>query len=341
PQFTNVLISGNTGVGVYNWGNNYVHIGTYTNVTIANNGLPFQAGAYSHFKNSILWDDINGYDYGGENNLIKGNVSTANGNLNATEIEYADIFNDPSNGDYTLKFGSPAINVGDNTLFTGLDADTKDLAGNDRVFNFGTGIIDMGAYESSFEPLTPDADGIIYVKEIYSGTGSGKNWDNATSDLHNAIHTDGVQKVFVAVGEYKVGDHSFIMKNNVAIYGGFDPANNIKTLADNRILPTETVEGSVLDGENARPVIWNNNNGLTNTALLDGFTIRNGNAEYGGGIYNQGTYNYDGDMSEHIAPVFNNLVIKNNNSSSRGGGIYNENSNAVFINVIVKNNTAS
>src|SRR5690606_36013415 len=126
----------------------------------------------------------------------------------------------------------------------------------------------LGAYESI--SLTP-TNGIIYVKE--NGTGDGSSWTNATSDLHNAIHTDGVQKVFVAVGNYNVGDHSFIMKNNVAIYGGFDPENGIEDLDDERILPTETVEGSILNGQNTRPVIWNDDNGVTNTAVLDGFTI--------------------------------------------------------------------
>src|SRR5690606_11381323 len=83
------------------------------------------------------------------------------------------------------------------------------------------------------DPIRPDAAGIIYVSP--TGTGNGTSWDEATFDLHNAIHTNGVQKVFVAIGNYEVGAHSFIMKNGVAIYGGFDPENNIRTLNDSRI----------------------------------------------------------------------------------------------------------
>src|SRR5690606_40183897 len=43
---------------------------------------------------------------------------------------------------------SPAVNKGNNGLFTGLDANTKDLAGDDRVYKYSDGgVIDMGAYE--------------------------------------------------------------------------------------------------------------------------------------------------------------------------------------------------
>src|SRR5690606_8061849 len=115
------------------------------------------------------------------------------------------------------------------------------------------------------QTLVPDSNGIIYVTE--NGTGNGSTWASATSDLHNAIHAGGVEKVFVAIGEYRVGDNSFVMKNGVEIYGGFDPENNILDLGDERILPNRGIsEGSVLDGENTRPVIWNDNNGLNNTA---------------------------------------------------------------------------
>src|SRR5690606_26999152 len=116
--------------------------------------------------------------------------------------------------------------------------------------------------------ITPDSNGIVYVTP--DGTGNGTDWSNATNDLHNAIHTTGVQKVFVAIGNYNVGENSFTMKNGVEIYGGFDPADNIKTLDDIRILPNQgTAEGSALNGQNTKPVICNNGNGLDNTAVLD------------------------------------------------------------------------
>src|SRR5690606_356041 len=222
----------------------------------------------------------------------KGNTNTSNGNLDGTGMYLGTIFNNLSEEDYTLKNGSPAINAGNNALFTGLDENTEDLAGNPRVQNFADGgIIDLGAYESPYEGLTPDASGIIYVNTAISGDGSGKDWNNTTSNLHNAIHANGVQKVFVATGNYNVGANSFIMKNGVEIYGGFDPDNNIKTLDDERILPNRgTAEGSVLNGQNVRPVIWNvftSGTALNTSAVLDGFTVMNGLGDTdGGGIRN-------------------------------------------------------
>src|SRR5690606_19628994 len=113
-----------------------------------------------------------------------GNTSTANGNLDATGVTPNTIFTNPANGDYTLKTASPAINVGNNAL----NSTTTDLAGNARIYN--NGVIDLGAYESLYSPpVSPDANGIVYVKP--DGTGNGSSWANATNDLHNAIHAAG------------------------------------------------------------------------------------------------------------------------------------------------------
>src|SRR5690606_3675805 len=49
---------------------------------------------------------------------------------------------------YSLTVPSPAVNAGNNSLFTGLSVNTKDLADNARVYKYDDGgVIDMGAYE--------------------------------------------------------------------------------------------------------------------------------------------------------------------------------------------------
>ncbi len=295
-----------------------------TNVTIADNtgaNAVYSIGAGSStFNNSIVFGTVSAA-YTAQHSLIEGNADFTNGNLDASGLAAADVFNDPTNEDFTLKSGASAINAGNNAL----NASTTDLAGNPRI-QYAT--IDLGAYESSFASILPDVNGIVYVRPLAYGDGSGMNWANATSNLQGAIDGTNVQKVYVAIGNYPVGGSSYVMKNDVAIYGGFDPDNGIATLADARILPTELVGGSVLDGLNTRPLIWNDNNGLTNTAMLDGFTLMNG---YGaiGAMYNNS-----------VAPTYTNLVIRNNEATAGGGGIYNLNAPITLTNAIIANNTA-
>ncbi len=331
------LIAGNNSVGeggglYLDGGNEHQNYLVMHNVTFANN-TPDAArlGGHIYLNNSILYGTTNYPHYTAKHSLVQGNSNTTNGNLNATGITPDVIFIDPAAGNYTLKPGTPVVDAGDNTLYAGLDAGTKDLAGSPRVHNYASGgIIDIGAYEYA---QAPDVNGIVYVKSSATGTGNGSSWTNATADLHNAIQADGVQKVFVAKGEYKVGDHSFIMKNNVAIYGGFDPDHDIKTLTDSRIMPDASgTVGSVLNGQDARPVFWNDFASLPaldRTAILNGFTVRNGNGDLGGGFYN---YN--------ASPSLSNLVIMNNKAFTFGGGIYNENSSPLLTNVIMKGNSA-
>src|SRR5690606_32550516 len=235
PVLTNVSIVKNTATsfegaaGMYNTASSSPVL---TNVTIAYNKAPASnavaggvrnssAASTPAFYNCIIWGNtINGNtsasqaDMGGSVAALKNSITqsyttsnTADNNLVGTDPKFADFTND----DYTLSAASPAIDAGQNSWFIGLDANTKDLAGEARVYNFAIGgTIDMGAYESPYEAvgaLRPDAAGIIYVSP--AGTGNGSSWDKATFDLHNAIHTSGVQQVFVAIGNYEVGAHSF------------------------------------------------------------------------------------------------------------------------------------
>ncbi|MCO5247440.1 MAG: T9SS type A sorting domain-containing protein [Chitinophagales bacterium] len=335
PALINCSLTGNTattdGAGIYNLSGN----GIFINVTMASNGNSgFYAFGFTYWKNSIIWDAITGNGYSASYSLIKDKSDTTNGNKDATGSTITDIFTNPTLGDYTLKINSLAVNNGSNALFVGLNGNTKDLAGNARVYRYTTGgIIDLGAYESLYDsPLSADTGHIIYVKEIATGTGSGNTWNNATNDLYHAIQTDNVHKVFVANGIYNVGDNSFIMKNGVEIYGGFNPSSNIKTLADHRIMPdaSNNLSGSILNGAQTRPVIWNYNNGLNATGVLDGFTITGGSGASGAGIYNRNT-----------SPTLRNLVIRNNTATVSGGGMYNWGSSPTIINTVFKSNSVT
>lgn len=314
PELTNNTIANSTGTSAF-------HI---------ENGEP-------QIKNTIIYGGITKRDnsliYKAWYSLIEGASATTNGNVDATGITIEQIFTNPSGGDYTLLRTSKALNGGRNALFQGLDETTKDLAGNPRLYATS---IDMGVYELHY--IIPDANGIVYVKTTATGNGSGRGWTNATNNLQGGIDAVGTQQVWVAKGTYYTPGKSFVMKNNVAIYGGFDPDNGIDDLTSERILPNpDNLEGSVLDGKKVGTVIWNEfstNNRLDNSAVLDGFTITNGGRNpyvatgMAGGISN-----------EYASPTLSNLVIKNNLGTT-GGGISISNASPVLTNIVLQNNTA-
>lgn len=365
PTITNSIISGNFSA----WGGamaNFNSSPVLINVTISGNRCVTAGGALSNYqsypviRNSIIYGNSgpqqirDDYGYTSASNSLIDNVLN-NGNINADPL----FISAPSyttapftGGDYRVKRNSPVINKGNNSYYSGLNSDTKDINGEPRVYNFNLGgIIDMGAVE--FQPIRPDANGIIYVKEGENGKGT--SWTDATGDLQGAIITDGVQQVWVAKGSYQPAiNNSFVMKTNVAVYGGFNNTGN-PLFADR-----DWVNNTTIMLGNGRSVFTNDLSSqipLLSTAILDGFTLTQGNGtgNYGGGIYlnsasptlsnliiaNNSTSNWGGGISLVSSNSILNNVLVNNNSSYFGAGIYNKYSSPTFNNVDVNGNTAT
>ncbi|MBK8705753.1 MAG: hypothetical protein IPN33_20795 [Saprospiraceae bacterium] len=119
---------------------------------------------------------------------------------------------------------------------------------------------------------------IRYVKQ--GGAGDGSSWTNASGDLQAMINASGAgDQVWVAAGTYKPTSGSnrtisFVMKNGVAIYGGFPNTGNPGMGNRNWATHVTTLSGNIGTGSNADNsyhVI--NNSGLNNTAVLDGFNV--------------------------------------------------------------------
>ncbi|MEO8147079.1 MAG: LamG-like jellyroll fold domain-containing protein [Bacteroidia bacterium] len=189
---------------------------------------------------------------------------------------------------------------------------------------------------------------VSYVTITGNGLQNGTTWGNAYNgtQLQTAINQSGISEVWVATGTYKPTSGtdrtiSFVMKNGVAIYGGF---NGTETLLSQRNWATNitTLSGDIGilndSTDNTYHVI--NNSNLNTTATVDGFTIRDGFSYvnsgngYGGGMANQSS-----------SPTISNCTFLNNVAFSSdffglGGGMYNSASNPVIFNCIFQNNLA-
>jgi hypothetical protein len=182
------------------------------------------------------------------------------------------------------------------------------------------------------------AGSTLYVDADASGANDGTSWEDAYTDLQSALEAAGDgDQIWVAEGIYKptaehggTGDRykSFQMKNGVAIYGGFSGTEN--SLEERDWMSHVTILSGDLNGDdepyftnyvdNSYHVFYHPPEiALTASALLDGFTIRGGNANdvgthtQGGGMFNYG-----------CSPTLVNVTFTLNRANF-GGGMYNDN----------------
>lgn len=167
-------------------------------------------------------------------------------------------------------------------------------------------------------PAAAQGGGIIYVDPDATGDGSGNNWDNACPDVRTALARRTNQtEMWVAEGTYKPtvdgGSRtvSFVLVNGLALYGGFDGTETARNQRDPVANPT------ILSGNIGTPNFATDNSyhvvkaysTITNSAVLDGFTIQDG---YGDG-------NYGGGLNVNGSPTLANLIIRDNYAGSGGG----------------------
>jgi hypothetical protein len=163
--------------------------------------------------------------------------------------------------------------------------------------NDGDGIIDNECCPSG-------NDGTLYVNASATGANSGLTWTDAFTSLQSALtvakRCSQITQVWVAKGTYYPSEDqfgqsvaaspmekSFAMQNNLAIYGGFagNEASNYD-LAQRNLLENQTILSGDLQQDddyenNSYHVILNftlYEKPLNQTAILDGFTIREGSA---------------------------------------------------------------
>jgi len=329
----NDFITNSTTVGVFS---------EFRNCTLAKNTLSAPFGACT-FANSIIYDN----EPIGPSSTISFSCevlySLVDDDLNfVSEIQVVHSdpgFVDPGSGNFQLESCSHAINGG---LGTGYQ--TQDLAGNTRLIG---GRVDLGCYE--YQGNFPER---IYVALNATGNGSGSNWANAMTSLHDALAIACPRtEIWVKQGTYTPApvlpgnrDATFVVPGGVKLYGGFngtetnisqrDYENNVTLLSggiglfgnqDNSytVLTLGSGESEVLRVDGFF-IGYGNANGSVDDSRGGGINASFPNAEihncfigFNAGIKGAAVYSAgSGDLS------FENCTFNANVSTEFGGGIY-------------------
>ncbi|MBX3394978.1 MAG: hypothetical protein KF841_06385 [Phycisphaerae bacterium] len=201
---------------------------------------------------------------------------------------------------------------------------------------------------ANFRPstVTPTPPSRLYVNQAAAGTGDGTTWNNAITDLQDAIGLaararGAVTEIWVAEGVYRPdrgsGDRyaTFRAINGVAIYGGFGGGELTLEERDTAAHPTIMSGdiGSEFDIEdNSYHVLIASDR--DQTAVIDGFSIVGGNADGPYWPLNAG----GGLLSQCSAMVVRDCRITENFSSLIGGGVYTEESTELFEDCVISTN---
>lgn len=195
------------------------------------------------------------------------------------------------------------------------------------------------------------ANSILYASPSGATNGSCNSWANACR-LHYALSiATAMDEIWVMQGTYKPTTStdrtiSFILKDAVALYGGFTGTETLRSQRETSpnftILSGEI--GSLDVTDNSYHVVIGS--GVSNSTILDGFTITAGNANDGslpGGNSGGGLYIDNGD------PVISNSIFQENFVGTgatwygeyHGGAIYVQNGSPSFEYIRIIENSAS
>jgi predicted outer membrane repeat protein len=184
---------------------------------------------------------------------------------------------------------------------------------------------------------------VIYVKWDAGGANNGTTWTDAYTDLQTAIGASNPgDSIWVAKGTYKPTsgtDRTIAFDiDHLNLYGGFA---GTESSVEERDIPANP---TILSGDIGEPMKFSDNSNrvvrsvvLESSFTLDGFTIRDGNAQtptgaqYGGGGY----------FDEPAGAVFRNLVFEDNFGGLGGGAYVNDCKGCSWDNVIFQSNSAA
>lgn len=254
---------------------------------------------------------------------------------------------DITSGLYTLKVYAPIFSPAGGTFTSPISVSmscdtpgatiryTTDGATPDETSSMYTGpvyinhsvILRANAWKSGWTPSTVRSATYafpVFVKPTGNDSNTGASWQFAKRTVAGGLDVAiSGGEVWVAAGTYI---ENITMKSGVALYGGFAGNESLRSRRDWNANPT------VLDGKQLGSVLTVPA-GASVSTRIDGFTIRNGIAPAGGGIYC--------DSNSRVR-ITNNIISANAAKAASanvyGGGIYCYDSSAwIFNNVIVGN----
>jgi hypothetical protein len=379
--FTNNIATGSGGA-IYSAGASV----SLFNTTVFNNAASSTGGTYGcQSVNCVFWRNPGGSI---SNAYLVAYTTVEGGRNGDSNLSDYPNFKDTTNlkgpdglwrtDDDGLKLitGSSAINSG----YNGNVNNSFDITGAARVQE---NIVDRGAYEGGACPN----DSRIYVDAAVAASGVGNSWAGAYKTLQEALNTasscSNVTEIWVKKGtyypsQYPAGctncssrDYTFLLKNNLAIYGGFSGSEtsiNDRNLAANASVVSGDIGNAGDNNDNCHHVVMSLN--CDASAIFDGFTVVGGQAAFlpsdiymnlpsltvprdvGGGIYNyqssptvsscifSNCNSYATVYNENNAsPTLSHTVFANN---SLGAAIYNKtNSSPRLTNCLITGNGAS
>ncbi len=206
-------------------------------------------------------------------------------------------------------------------------------------------------------PIQPvRAAGVRYVAPTPQGSGDCSSWANACSLQRALIIANSGDEIWVKEGTYKPDDYrtdSFRIERNVQLYGGFAGTETSLEQRDWVARPTILSGDIGIEGDNsdnAYHVVYVDgttaNGSITSATVIDGFIIKEGNANgslpgnVGGGLYCNGA-----GSGHACSPTLTNVTFSGN-SADYGGGMYNDGngggtSSPMLTNVTFSRNTAT
>jgi predicted outer membrane repeat protein len=225
-------------------------------------------------------------------------------------------------------------------------------------------VIATGFFTSSVTAAEQDDDNVpsvLHVDYRAQGNNAGADWANAFTDLQDALDVaseySDVKQIRISQGTYKPARpsgssfESFVLVSGVIVKGGYGglgaPSSNVRDFDAYETVLSGDLKGDDVGGmgdpswgENSRRVLIGSDTDAN--TVLDGFTIKHGNAasrwhDFGGGMYNQNGYltlincrfieNFasqsGGGLNNYVSsPTLINCEFISNSATEQGGGVH-------------------